>query len=441
MPDRENTFVLKADNNMEYVIEAQDADDMRSWLATIRYCMRTTPTQQPTIESDVMAAAMQPPISSAGTNLNMTLSSSQVLSTYTPPLPPPSSPQLSSYPVSAATAGVTSSAIPQHQLAPVHEQQLSGQGVNSNVSTKSYTENVLAHHTTTSISSVALATKNQLQESAFDGGGADGDEHPPETVLCRRHGATTASENVIEQQRLSTSSNVEVVPDAVGVDNEHDVINLNDITMEMHQYPWFHGTLPRSDAARMVLQAEANGHGFFLVRQSETRKGEFVLTFNFNGRAKHLRMTLSDKGQCRVQHLWFPSIQEMLEHFRHNPIPLESGGTSDVTLTEFIHNQNNQVGLGLGGAGMSNISGTSVAYQVASTDSAMIAGSSNGGGGCHDGGGRVGGNCDGGNLVNSNVPVMASRNIPLTTVSMNTTTTAVSSMEQQLDSSSSRHIR
>lgn len=28
---------------MEYVIEAHDTDDMRSWLATIKYCMRSPP--------------------------------------------------------------------------------------------------------------------------------------------------------------------------------------------------------------------------------------------------------------------------------------------------------------------------------------------------------------------------------------------------------------
>ncbi|XP_071885599.1 LOW QUALITY PROTEIN: SH2B adapter protein 1 [Anas platyrhynchos] len=229
--DRDNTFVLKLHNSLEYVLEAPDALQATAWLGDIRHC----------IGSGEEAQSPPPPCP------NHSESSEQLaqgayggLAELLPPSCPPGSPSRS----------------------------------------------------------------------------------PPSPPRC----CTAPSPTPPTAQPPSPPSPPSPLGDAPPPEAEHPLA----------EHPWFHGTLSRLKAAQLVLAGGAGGHGVFLVRQSETRRGEYVLTFNFQGKAKHLRLSLNEEAQCRVQHLWFRSVFDMLEHFRVHPIPLESGGSGDVTLVSYV---------------------------------------------------------------------------------------------------------
>lgn len=294
MPDHENTFVLKTENNMEYVIEAINTDDMRSWLATIRYCMRGSPT------------------SSGGQELHFNnsdaLDGTQGAAAVAGAHGGPSTSGAASDAVATAAGGAASA--------------VSG--------------GAQAANTADGAAAISQMATSRSTGGAGGGGGGHHAHHSHHTQQQQQHANESQQQQHQPLGAAGSSSHFELTEG----DLEPGVLETDaELMATMREYAWFHGTLPRSEAAGLVLHGGQDGHGVFLVRQSETRKGEFVLTFNFQGKAKHLRMTLNDLGQCRVQHLWFPNITEMLEHFGHHPIPLESGGTADVTLTEYIVHQ------------------------------------------------------------------------------------------------------
>lgn len=248
MPDRDNTFVLKVENGVEYILETIDSLQKHSWVADIQDCMDPGDS-----EEDLELTSLQPAVTVAGRE--------------SPSIPP-------------CTCAFT-------------------------------------------LDSPAQAPDTTCTDP--DSAPIDSPVRPKD-VSVQQPLAHVPLENFLQTLHSETPSTAVFT----------DATEQPALESQLCSYPWFHGTLPRVKAAQLVLAGGKRSHGLFVIRQSETRPGEYVLTFNFQGKAKHLRLSVNETGQCHVQHLWFQSILDMLKHFHTHPIPLESGGSADITLRTYV---------------------------------------------------------------------------------------------------------
>lgn len=85
---------------------------------------------------------------------------------------------------------------------------------------------------------------------------------------------------------------------------------------QLRQEPWYHGQMSRR-AAERLLRAD----GDFLVRDSVTNPGQYVLTGMHAGQPKHL-LLVDPEGVVRTKDVLFESISHLIDYHLQNGQPI-----------------------------------------------------------------------------------------------------------------------
>ena len=93
---------------------------------------------------------------------------------------------------------------------------------------------------------------------------------------------------------------------------------------------YYHGTLSWEESAKLLPDQAS---GTFLIRKSETRKGDYSLDVNHNGQVKSFSIeqkSLKDYHiRDKVEH--FKSVKKLVQHYTKYPLKVQGGEKPDET--------------------------------------------------------------------------------------------------------------
>ncbi|KAL5275017.1 PTPN11 family protein [Megaselia abdita] len=87
---------------------------------------------------------------------------------------------------------------------------------------------------------------------------------------------------------------------------------------------WFHGNLCGKDAEMLLLDRGKNGS--FLVRESQSKPGDFVLSVRTDDKVTHVKIRWQDKKYDVGGGEQFSSLCDLIDHYKKNPM-VETCGT------------------------------------------------------------------------------------------------------------------
>ncbi|EFN65023.1 Tyrosine-protein phosphatase non-receptor type 11 [Camponotus floridanus] len=96
-------------------------------------------------------------------------------------------------------------------------------------------------------------------------------------------------------------------------------LNCADPTTER----WFHGHLSAREAERLMLERGKNGS--FLVRESQSKPGDFVLSVRTDDRVTHVMIRSQDNKYDVGGGHKFDSLSDLIDHYKRNPMVETSG--------------------------------------------------------------------------------------------------------------------
>eukprot|EP00116_Pleurobrachia_bachei_P019117 sb/3479379/ len=87
----------------------------------------------------------------------------------------------------------------------------------------------------------------------------------------------------------------------------------------IHSEEWYRGNVKRADAEKELLYKGQNCNGLFLIRESESKPGDYSLSIRDEDTVKHYRIKRWDDGRFFIaKRQTFPTLKALVEHYKEH---------------------------------------------------------------------------------------------------------------------------